>query len=174
MRWRVLILLFLTATMGMAQAPKAQPHAITGVRVILPDDKTLPKATVVIRDGLISEVGPEARIPADAIVIDGTGLTVYPGLIDAGAVRGYDVTMRRSAGGPPAPEDLASDILAATKPDNRRGMTPEFEIHTALKADEEARAKAAEEARIAAEKLAAQKAAYAKLISHPLLRLGAK
>lgn len=43
-----------------------------------------------------------------------------------------------------------------------------------LKAEEEARIKAAEEAKIAAETLAARKAAYAKLISHPLLRLGTK
>ena len=46
----------------------------------------------------------------------------------------FDPALRRSAGGPPAPEDLASDILAATKPDNRKGLTPEFEVSSALKA----------------------------------------
>ena len=140
MRWHVLILLLLVTPVTRAQAPKAQPHAITGVRVVLPGDKVLPRATVVVRDGLIAEVGLEVRVPADAIVIDGAGLTVYPGLIDASGTRGYDATMRRSAGGPPSPEDLSSDILAATKPDNRRGMTPEFEVHTALKADDDAQA----------------------------------
>ena len=39
---------------------------------------------------------------------------------------------------PRSAEDLAADILAATKPDNRKGLTPEFEVRSALQADEEA------------------------------------
>src|SRR5262249_25057379 len=39
--------------------------------------------------------------------------------------------------GAPAPEDFASEALATTKPDNRKGLTPEFEVSTALKVDEE-------------------------------------
>lgn len=41
------------------------------------------KGTVVIRDGLIEAVGPSVTIAPDVWVVDGTGLTVYPGLIDA-------------------------------------------------------------------------------------------
>jgi imidazolonepropionase-like amidohydrolase len=44
--------------------------------------KTIQKGTIVFRDGLIVEVGESAHIPPDARVIDGSGLTVYPGLID--------------------------------------------------------------------------------------------
>ena len=47
-------------------------------------------------------------------------------------------TLRRSQGGPPAAEDIAADPLVATKPDNRKGLTPEFAVQTALKLDEEA------------------------------------
>lgn len=43
----------------------------------------LPKATVVLRDGLVEAVGSGIAIPADAWVIDGAGLNVYPGFIDA-------------------------------------------------------------------------------------------
>ncbi|HWW77606.1 MAG TPA: amidohydrolase family protein, partial [Pyrinomonadaceae bacterium] len=39
--------------------------------------------TVVIRDGLITAVGAGVSAPPDARTIDGTGLTIYPGLIDA-------------------------------------------------------------------------------------------
>ncbi len=138
MRWRAPLLLLLTPFFLHAQAAKAPPYAITGAKVVVPGDKVLPKATVVVRDGVIVDVGPDAKVPADAVVIDGADFTIYPGLIDAGGLRGYDAAMRRSAGGPPSPDDLASDILAATKADNRRGLTPEFEVHTALKTDEDA------------------------------------
>ncbi len=38
---------------------------------------------VVVEDGLITAVGPDAASPADAAVIDAGGLHVYPGLFDA-------------------------------------------------------------------------------------------
>ena len=41
-------------------------------------------ATVIIRNGIIEAVGPDGVIPADAQVIDCKGLTIYPGMIDAG------------------------------------------------------------------------------------------
>lgn len=40
-------------------------------------------ATVVITDGVIVEVSPNAAAPAGARVIDATGLHVYPGMFDA-------------------------------------------------------------------------------------------
>lgn len=58
-------------------------YAITGARVMTGAGKTIENGVVVFRDGLIVEVGETARIPPDARVIDGMGLTVYPGLIDA-------------------------------------------------------------------------------------------
>jgi hypothetical protein len=127
------------ASVSVAQPQKPVPTAITHARVVVSADKTIAKATVLLRDGLIADViEGEAPVPPDALVIDGTGLTVYPGLIDAGSPRGFDASLRRSAGGPTVEEDLTSDILAATKPDNRKGLTPEFEVRSALKADEEA------------------------------------
>ena len=41
--------------------------------------------TIVFDKGVITAVGANVTIPAGATVIDGTGLSVYPGLIDAGA-----------------------------------------------------------------------------------------
>ncbi len=49
--------------------------------------------TVVLRDGVIEAVGAGLTIPADAQVIDGKGLTVYPGLIDIGNGGGLDVPL---------------------------------------------------------------------------------
>ncbi|HLJ97244.1 MAG TPA: amidohydrolase family protein [Gemmataceae bacterium] len=125
--------------MGAQPTPVLQPtvFAIRDARVVPEAGKLLTRATVVIRDGLIEEVGPDVRIPAEALVIDGKGLTVYPGFLDALSNWGFDPALRRSESGPPAPEDYASGALATTKPDNRKGMTPEFQVATALKAEED-------------------------------------
>ncbi|MGQ0538958.1 MAG: amidohydrolase family protein [Gemmatimonadaceae bacterium] len=40
--------------------------------------------TIVLRAGRIEAIGVNIAIPSDAIVIDGTGLFVYPGMIDGG------------------------------------------------------------------------------------------
>lgn len=40
--------------------------------------------TIVFANGVITAIGANVSVPAGATVIDGTGLSVYPGLIDAG------------------------------------------------------------------------------------------
>src|SRR5438445_8784375 len=115
---------------------KPTVFAIRDAKVISEPGKVMPKATVVIRDGLIETVGAEVKPPADALLIDGQGLTVYPGFIDAMSNWGFDPGLRRSEGGPSAPVDFASEALASTKPDNRKGMTPEFQVATALRMEE--------------------------------------
>jgi imidazolonepropionase-like amidohydrolase len=111
--------------------------AIRDARVITEPGKVLPQATVVIRDGLIEAVGAGVKAPADALVIDGKGLTVYPGLIDVMSNWGFDTALLRTATGEPDPVDLASEALAATRTDDRKGMTPDFPVAGALKADDE-------------------------------------
>jgi imidazolonepropionase-like amidohydrolase len=44
----------------------------------------IPNGTIVFANGIITAVGANVAVPADATVIDGTGLSVYPGLIDSG------------------------------------------------------------------------------------------
>lgn len=58
-------------------------YAITGARIVTVSGPIIERGTVVIRNGLISAVGDRVSAPADARVIDGTGLTIYPGLIDS-------------------------------------------------------------------------------------------
>lgn len=61
----------------------AQSYAITNAKIVTVSGTAIEKGTVVIRDGLIESVGENAEIPADAKVFDASGLTVYPGFIDA-------------------------------------------------------------------------------------------
>jgi imidazolonepropionase-like amidohydrolase len=58
-------------------------HALTNARIIAAPGKTIEKGTVLIRDGIIVEVGPDVKVPAEARVWDLAGKTVYPGFIDA-------------------------------------------------------------------------------------------
>ncbi len=57
--------------------------AIKDAHVVTVSSEELPKATVLLRNGLIEDVGPQLTIPPDAWVIEGAGLTVYPGFVNA-------------------------------------------------------------------------------------------
>ncbi|HEY6843676.1 MAG TPA: amidohydrolase family protein, partial [Thermoanaerobaculia bacterium] len=48
----------------------------------------IPNGTIVFSNGVITAVGTNVSVPAGATVIDGTGLSVYPGLIDSGTTIG--------------------------------------------------------------------------------------
>jgi imidazolonepropionase-like amidohydrolase len=60
-----------------------QVYAIKGARIVRVSGAPLENGTVVLRDGVIEAVGADITPPADAWVIEGKGMTVYPGLIDA-------------------------------------------------------------------------------------------
>ncbi len=58
-------------------------RAIVGATVIPEPGVRLEAATIVIRDGVVEAVGVGVAPPAGAAIVEGKGLTVYPGLIDA-------------------------------------------------------------------------------------------
>ena len=66
-----------------AQNSGIDTYAITNARIVTVSGAPIERGTVVFRNGLITAVGANVIAPADARTIDGTGLTVYPGLIDA-------------------------------------------------------------------------------------------
>jgi imidazolonepropionase-like amidohydrolase len=76
------IVLAMLVQVQVARVDSRGAFAIKDAQIVTGTGKPAEKGTVVIRDGLITEVGPNARIPGDARVIEGAGLTVYPGLID--------------------------------------------------------------------------------------------
>lgn len=63
-------------------------YVIRGARVVTVSGAEIENATVVISNGRISAVGANVSAPAGAQVIDGAGLWVYPGMIDAGTSMG--------------------------------------------------------------------------------------
>ncbi len=62
--------------------------ALTNARVVTVTNGVIENGTVVIRGGVIEAVGQNVAVPADAEVIDCTGLSIYPGLIDSGSGAG--------------------------------------------------------------------------------------
>ncbi len=63
---------------------KAGTFAIVGARIVPVSGPTIESGTVVIQNGKIAAVGAGAAVPSGAERIDGKGLTVFPGMIDAG------------------------------------------------------------------------------------------
>lgn len=66
-----------------SQSNSLDTYAITNARIVTVSGAPIERGTVVMRDGLIEAVGANVIAPADARVIDGTGLTVSPGMIDS-------------------------------------------------------------------------------------------
>jgi len=68
--------------------PPRGTFAIRNARIVTVSGPDIENGTVVIRDGKIEAVGANVSVPAGAQTIDGRGLSVYPGMIDAGTNMG--------------------------------------------------------------------------------------
>src|SRR5579871_2951321 len=68
---------------GLALAQSHPAVAIRNAKIVTVSGPVINKGTVVVRNGLIEAVGENVAVPADAMLVEGEGLTVYPGLIDA-------------------------------------------------------------------------------------------
>ncbi len=109
------------------------PIAIRNARIVTVSGPPIAKGTVVLRNGLIEAVGENVAVPADAWVVDGEGLTVYPGLIDSLSTWGMPVPAATAAaaiarggrGGPttPAPATPAAAAPPARGPEDRPSTT---------------------------------------------------
>src|ERR1035438_9258586 len=73
--------LLLFCAYAFAEAPSTV--AIRNARIVTVSGPVIAKGTVVVRHGLIEAVGENVPVPADAWIVDGEGMTVYPGLIDS-------------------------------------------------------------------------------------------
>lgn len=66
------------------QTGRAGTFAITNARIVIVSGAVIENGTVVIQNGRIAGVGVNVAVPAGAERIDGRGLSVFPGMIDAG------------------------------------------------------------------------------------------
>jgi hypothetical protein len=101
---KLVVALLLVSACAFAEGPSTV--AIRNAKIVRVSGPVIAKGTVVLRNGLIEAVGENVQVPADAWVVDGEGLTVYPGLIDAlstvgmpGAAPAAGTTGRGGGGG---------------------------------------------------------------------------
>ena len=84
--WSVLLLFAVVCSSAVAQnQTKSQTIVLKGGKLLTITHGVIPNGVLVIENGKIAAVGPAAstKVPAGAKVIDVTGMTVYPGLIDS-------------------------------------------------------------------------------------------
>ena len=140
MKLKLLVTAFAAMSLFSA-AVCAQSVAITNARIVTVSGPTIEKGTVVIRDGLIQAVGAEVRPPADAQIIDGMGLSVYPGFIDSLSAAGLQTrTPQQGGGGGPGGGGQAAQQAAAQAQQSNSnygpGIRPEVSAVDELRAGE--------------------------------------
>ncbi len=118
----------------LAEDPSRPPYyAITNVRVVSGAGAPIDGATVLLADGLIAAVGTRVDVPADAWVLDGDGLTLYPGLIDAMTTMGQK--QEEGSGGAPGGGGPGRGGPQIRGPEDRPGTTPWVSVADELAED---------------------------------------
>jgi imidazolonepropionase-like amidohydrolase len=108
-------------------------YAITNAKIVTVSGSVIENGTVVIRNGLIESVGAGVKVPADAKVFDGKGMTVYPGLIDVDTSIGIPV---RTAGAPAGRGQTAQTETDDSNSNYPDGLRPETMASSELKAND--------------------------------------
>lgn len=127
------------ALSGAPLAKEPGVFAIKDARIVPVAGPVLDRGTVVIAGGAIVAVGTTVAVPPEAWIIDGNGLTVYPGLIDA--LSDLGLAGPTPPAGPPsgaaggAPGGVPRGP-AARGPEDRPGSTPWVQAADELKSDD--------------------------------------
>ncbi len=126
---------FLFSVFSLKAQTRTDVYAITNAQIVTVSGKTIERGTVVVRNGLIESVGAAAKVPSDARVIDGTGLTVYPGFFDALTKLGLPaaVVIPQRGGQNQQPAQQVQSSSNSNYPD---GLQPEITAEEKLKAGE--------------------------------------
>jgi len=139
MRTRVLrqscTVFFAALTLALCAAPESRSQggeppyfAIRGAKIVPVSGPTLENSTIIISRGIIAAIGADGKIPDEAWIIDGKGLTVYPGLIDSFTDVGLLASPAAGTPGALAPAEPATRPLqtqtVARGPEDRPGTTP--------------------------------------------------
>ena len=85
-------------TLQQGVLPPRGTFVIRNARIVTVSGPEIENGSVVIRDGKIEAVGATVNAPAGAQVIEGRGLSVYPGMIDAGTSMGLVEVPQGAAG----------------------------------------------------------------------------
>ena len=126
-------------TAGAVRAEEPRYFAIRNAHIVPVSGPEIKSGTVVIAKGVIVAVGEKVTIPPEAWVIEGRGLTVYPGFIDAlsdlGLVSGAPAGPAAGGGGGPGRGQMQAQPVSQG-PQDRPGTTPWVNAADELKPDD--------------------------------------
>lgn len=83
--FNLILFVFLSLASENQMLAQQQTTAFVGVNVIPMDkERVLSNQTVIVRDGVIAEIGDakKVKVPKDALTVDGKGRYLIPGLVD--------------------------------------------------------------------------------------------
>ena len=121
----VLLAVCCAAPTVWGQGGEPGSFAIRGAKVVPVSGPPIEGATVVVAHGVIVAVGKDVKVPDDAWVIEGQGLTVYPGLFDAFTDIGIPAPPASPAQEPvPGGRRAIIPGVTARGPEDRPGSTP--------------------------------------------------
>src|SRR5438105_2873289 len=150
--WMVGFVLSVSSSAQVTTVPKQgirendpRVHALTNARIVAAPGKTIEKGTVLIRNGIIVEVGPDVKVPAEARIWDLAGKTIYAGFIDAYSRLDLPETLKpeppRTDTDPddpnPKPKEIPRENAKGTRSWNPR-VTPERRAADYLNLDKKA------------------------------------
>ena len=105
-------------------APVTRTYAITNVNIIQSPGRKVEMGTIILRNGIIQNVGKNLSIPADAIVIKADSMYVYAGFIDGysrtGVIKPKEEPNRERPKDPGNPEP------------SQAGIAPQNDVRTSL------------------------------------------
>ena len=116
--------------------PATQTFVIQNANVVVAPGRTISNATVVIEDGLISQVGRSVSIPGDAQIIDGAGLSVYAGFIDGLSHAGIPAPKSTPRGSTTGPMPQGQRVSRMNPPPDVAGVQPDRAAHDLIKTDD--------------------------------------
>ena len=107
------------ALVASAAHAQSKDVVINGAHIEVGDGTVIANGSIVIHDGKIAAVGADVVAPSGADVIDGKGLYVFPGFIDAYSTRGLKLPDAPSSGPLPDSRNTAPATMFHA---NRKGI----------------------------------------------------
>lgn len=109
-------------------------YAFTNATVVVNSTTKLENATIVVKNGVIENVGPGLPIPKGAMVVDCKGKTIYPSFIDINTNYGMPEAKRGGGRDNRGPQFLSNKKGAYSW---NEAIRPEFDAKTAFNTNED-------------------------------------
>ncbi len=143
----VLVMCLGIATMVQAQdaeqlaAPVTRTFVLKNANIVQKPGQVIQSGMVLVKDGLIQEVGKTVTIPADAEVINADSMYVYAGFIDGLSNTGIprpEQPQGQQGGGGARGQQQRPSYDTGNPPNEIAGITPEVQVKAVLKANDKA------------------------------------